>query len=97
MASDQNGASSRSDSPEFTIDYDESRPYIQEYQKPPKFGTGDKVWYRQGGNSPLEGPFIVASVSSGGKYLLAWDDPDEPKTAKDGMEIDEEHLQSVEA
>lgn len=95
MASDQNGASSRSDSPDFTIDYDESRPYIQEYQKPPKFSTGDKVWYRQADNSPSEGPFIVASVSSEGKYLLAWDDPKEPKTAKDGMEIDEKHLQSA--
>ncbi|KAI8666356.1 hypothetical protein NCS57_00860100 [Fusarium keratoplasticum] len=97
MVSDQNGASSRSDSPEFTIDYDESRPYIQEYQKPPKFSTGEKVWYRQTRDSSLEGPFVVASVSSEGKYLLACDDPDKPETAKDGMEIDEEHLQSVEA
>ncbi|UPL03858.1 hypothetical protein LCI18_014792 [Fusarium solani-melongenae] len=97
MASDQNGASARSESPEFTIDYDESRPYIQEYQNPPKFSAGDKVWYRQAGDSSLEGPFVVASVSSEGKYLLAYNDPDKPETAKDGMEIDEEHLKFVEA
>lgn len=58
------------------------------------------MYYKPGGNSRSEGPFTVASVSSEGKYLLAWYDPDEPdelKAAKDGMEIDEEHLQAVKA
>ncbi|KAI8717620.1 hypothetical protein NCS52_00838500 [Fusarium sp. LHS14.1] len=100
MASAQNGVSSRSVSPEFTIDYDESRPYIQEYQNPPKFVAGDKVLYQQDDNSSTEGPFIVASVSSEGKYRLVCEnsgDPDGPEFAKNGMEIDEKHLRSFEA
>ncbi|RSM07054.1 hypothetical protein CEP52_005429 [Fusarium oligoseptatum] len=57
MASDQNGVRSREVSPEFTIDYDESRPYVQEYPKAPKFNTGDKVLYQQDKSIRAEGPF----------------------------------------
>ncbi|RSM17488.1 hypothetical protein CDV31_003738 [Fusarium ambrosium] len=97
MTSDQDGVRSREVSPEFTIDYDESRPYVQEYPKAPKFNTGDKVLYQQDKSIRAEGPFMVASVSSEGKYLLCLveDGSDELKPAKGGMEIDEEHLKSA--
>ncbi|RMJ12227.1 hypothetical protein CDV36_008092 [Fusarium kuroshium] len=92
MASDQNGVRSREVSPEFTIDYDESRPYVQEFPKTPKFNSGDKVWYQQTKSLPREGPFVVASVSSECKYILC-SAGDNPETAKGGMEIDEEYLE----
>ncbi|RSL46393.1 hypothetical protein CEP54_013868 [Fusarium duplospermum] len=97
MASNQNGVSSRDESPEFTIDYNESRPYVQEYQKPPKFNAGDTVMFQQDKNLRPEGPFIVASVSPEGKYLLCLveDGSNELKPVKDGMEINEEHLKSA--
>jgi len=82
------------DSPKFTINYEEPRPYVQEYEQRPRFRPGDQVWYRPAGSATPEGPFKVSSVPSAGKYILC-SIQDATVMAKDGVEIDEEHLEPV--
>ena len=36
-----------------------------------KFVPSDRVWYKESGSGPKQGPFIVAQVPATGKYYLA--------------------------
>jgi len=55
------------------------------------YRVGDDVYFDPGGNLPLEGPYLIASVPSAGKYTLCYDD-DESTAVQDGDEIDESQL-----
>ncbi|KAI0534864.1 hypothetical protein GGR58DRAFT_481208 [Xylaria digitata] len=90
MASSLDGG----DSPKFTIDYEEPRPYVQEYEQAARFRPGDKVWYHSAGSATPEGPFKVSSSPSAGKYILCLIE-DVKVMVKKGIEIDEEHLKPV--
>ncbi|ORX92515.1 hypothetical protein BCR34DRAFT_670014 [Clohesyomyces aquaticus] len=81
-------------SPEFTLEEDDGRAFIQAYEKKSLFCPGDRVRYREPDGHTIEGPYLVASVPSPGKYILCLAD-DKSVLAKEGEEIPEERLELV--
>jgi hypothetical protein len=80
----------REGTPELIIDFNEPRPLITPFQKI-KFHVGDKVWFRATDTALVEGPFMVASVTDTGKYVLCQIE-DMQTLAKNGLEVEERQL-----
>ncbi|OQV00562.1 hypothetical protein CLAIMM_06042 [Cladophialophora immunda] len=68
---------------------EDGRPSVQAYQKTSRFRPGDKVIYRVPGSGVQEGPYLIASVPSTGKYVLAHQDG---RKARNGAQVEEKHL-----
>ncbi|GKT61561.1 hypothetical protein ColTof4_02803 [Colletotrichum tofieldiae] len=82
--SDQDGRQS----PEFAFVDDEGRAKIKQYKTSNKFRTGDFVYlYVAGGGR--EGPFVVASSPTPGRYTLSLENG---QAVKNGQEVDEKSL-----
>ncbi|OTB18769.1 hypothetical protein K445DRAFT_19377 [Daldinia sp. EC12] len=58
--------------PKASFDQDGERPYVVDYVQKPEFSVGDKV-YLLNSDGSRDGPYIVASVISAGKYTLSLD------------------------
>ncbi|KAI0545045.1 hypothetical protein F4679DRAFT_588873 [Xylaria curta] len=70
---------------------DRGRPWVGESAES-KFTVGDKVYVKASGGISREGPYLIASVPSAGRYTLSSEDG---KSAKDGNELDESDLESA--
>lgn len=55
-----------------------------------KYRTGDWVYYQPPHPKPREGPYLVASVPSAGKYILCLSDG---RSVMGGVEIEEKWLE----
>ncbi|KAE9378750.1 hypothetical protein N431DRAFT_433822 [Stipitochalara longipes BDJ] len=58
--------------------------------KTSKYKKGHKVFYNPGGNSPLEGPYLISEVLSPQRYVLCHETDYTP--IKNGEEVDESRL-----
>jgi hypothetical protein len=63
---------------------------ILTFLKRSRFKPGTKVYYDPGGNSPLEGPYLVSTVPSPQRYVLCRED--DYSLINNGEEIDESKL-----
>ncbi|KAE9363028.1 hypothetical protein N431DRAFT_138387 [Stipitochalara longipes BDJ] len=79
-------------SPNFSFCDDGGRPYIQQYSTTSKFRPRDRVYFRQAGTGAQEGPFIVESVPSSGRYTLLLTSG---QKAKNGAEVEERELEEA--
>ncbi|KAN0089853.1 hypothetical protein V8E51_018432 [Hyaloscypha variabilis] len=79
-------------SPKFSFGNDGGRPYIQQYSNTSKFRPADRVYFRQAGTGAREGPFIVESVPSNGRYTLLLTSG---QKAKNGTEVEEKELEAA--
>lgn len=75
----------------FLFSDEEDRPWIEPYAKTPEFRVGDKV-YIIGSNGSLDGPYLVASVPSGGKCTLSLENG---QNAKNGDVFEMARLQAA--
>jgi hypothetical protein len=50
------------------------------------------VYFRVPGTGTLEGPYLIASVPSAGRYTLSFEDG---RQAKDGAEVEEKDLEEA--
>ncbi|KAH8589140.1 hypothetical protein B0O99DRAFT_692714 [Bisporella sp. PMI_857] len=57
-----------------------------------KYHVGDRVWFDPGGSKPWEGPYLIASVPSNGRYTLCHDDDGNNEAVNGGEEVDESQL-----
>jgi len=71
---------------------DDDRAKIEAYVHISKFTPGDKVYFRVPGTGTLEGPYLIASVPSAGRYTLSFEDG---RQAKDGAEVEEKDLEEA--
>ena len=57
-----------------------------------KYKPGDEVYLKGAGTRSLDGPYLVSSVTSEGKYILCLENGDK---AKDGKEFEENDLEKA--
>ncbi|KAH8689813.1 hypothetical protein BGW36DRAFT_389785 [Talaromyces proteolyticus] len=78
--------------PNFTIDDAGGRAKVEQYIHISKFRTGDTVYLHFSGTAAPEGPYIIASVPSAGKYTLCLPDG---QTVRNGEAVEEQYLQGT--
>ncbi|KAI9764952.1 MAG: hypothetical protein M1840_007977 [Geoglossum simile] len=77
-------------SPKISFDENDKRPYVATFAQKLKFHVGDKVYLLNGGSR--EGPYVIASFSSDGKYTLSLENG---KAIGNGQEISTDYLEAA--
>lgn len=57
-----------------------------------RYKPGDQIYLKGSGTRSLDGPYLVSSVTSGGKYILCFENGDK---AKDGKEFEEKDMEKA--